>query len=66
MVVAGDENGNIYVWKDVESIKEHIGLNMTGHTSAIQRIELTKDDKRMISVGATDNTMLQWRLNSIE
>lgn len=27
VVVAGDENGNINIWKDVESIKENVGSN---------------------------------------
>lgn len=35
MVSAGDENGNIYLWKSVESIKENVGLNFSGHTSLI-------------------------------
>lgn len=35
MVAAGDENGNVFLWKNVEHIKENIGLNFTGHTSHI-------------------------------
>jgi hypothetical protein len=35
IVTAGDENGNVFVWKSVESIKENVGLNFTGHTSQI-------------------------------
>jgi hypothetical protein len=35
IVVAGDENGKIYAWRDVESIKEHIGTNLTGHSSPL-------------------------------
>lgn len=35
MVCAGDENGNVYFWKNVESIKDNIGLNFTGHTSHV-------------------------------
>ena len=27
LVVAGDEYGNVYLWKDVESIKENVGNN---------------------------------------
>ena len=27
IVAAGDEHGNIYLWKDVESIKENISNN---------------------------------------
>jgi hypothetical protein len=35
MVAAGDENGNIFLYKNVENIKENVGLNFTGHTSHI-------------------------------
>jgi hypothetical protein len=35
MVTAGDENGNIYIWKNIDSIKEHVGVNLNGHTSHI-------------------------------
>lgn len=53
-VIAGDENGNVYVWRDVESIKEHIGINLSGHSSAVQRIILSDDDKRFVSMGRSD------------
>ena len=52
IVAAADENGNLFIWKDVETIKENIGLNLTGHASAIQSLEFTRDDKRMITLGA--------------
>lgn len=51
IVVAADEYGNINLWKDIESIKEHIGNNFQSHTSAVQRLELTIDDKRLVSIG---------------
>ena len=53
-MLAGDDNGNIYLWRDTESIKEHIGVNLTGHASAIQRLLLTQDDKRMLTLGLND------------
>ena len=52
IVAAADENGNLFIWKDVETIKENIGLNLTGQASAIQSLEFTRDDKRMITLGA--------------
>jgi len=65
-VVAGDENGNIYAWRDVESIKEHIGINLTGHSSPLQRIILTEDDKRLISMGSNDQSLMLWRMTNVE
>lgn len=31
----GDENGNVYVWRSVEAVKDNIGVNLTGHTAHI-------------------------------
>jgi WD40 repeat protein len=58
IVVAGDENGNVYLWRDLETVKEHVGVNLTGHTSALSKILLTSDDKRMVSIGQSDNCIL--------
>ena len=57
MVVAGDENGITSIWKDVESIKENIGCNFNYHTSAVQKLELTPDDRRLITIGHQDQSM---------
>ena len=57
LVASGDENGTIYLWKSIEDIKENVGLNLSGHTSHIQRIELTVEDKRLLSIGLTDQTL---------
>ena len=54
MVAAGDEYGNLYVWKDIESVHENIGCNFEMHTSCISRLDFTPDDKRLISVGEKD------------
>ena len=54
VVVAGDEYGNINVWKDVESIKENVGSNFQCHTTNLQKLELTIDDKRIVSLGYLD------------
>jgi len=35
MVASGDENGNVYVWRSVDAIKDNIGVNLTGHTAHI-------------------------------
>lgn len=35
MVASGDENGNVYVWRSVEAVKDNIGVNLTGHTAHI-------------------------------
>lgn len=35
MVAAGDDYGNVYVWKDTEGIKEHVGNNFQMHTSHV-------------------------------
>ena len=65
LVTAGDENGNVYLWKDVESIKEHIGVNLNGHMAPVQRIQLTADDSRLLSLGSTDSSLMQWKISPI-
>ena len=35
IVASGDENGNVYVWRSVEAIKDNVGVNLTGHTAHI-------------------------------
>lgn len=64
--MAGDENGNVYLWRDSESIKDHIGVNLTGHASSLQRMALTEDDRRLISLGANDYCIFQWKVSPVE
>lgn len=54
MVACGDENGNVYLWRSVDAVRDNIGVNLCGHTAHIQRLELTVDDKRLLSSGMTD------------
>jgi hypothetical protein len=35
VTASGDENGNIYVWRSVDAVKDNIGVNLTGHTAHI-------------------------------
>jgi hypothetical protein len=35
ITTSGDENGNIYVWRSVDAVKDNIGVNLTGHTAHI-------------------------------
>lgn len=66
LVTAGDDFGNVYFWKDVESVKSHIGVNVIAHMSPVQRIELTKDDSRLFTLGSNDMTIMQWNVTHIE
>ena len=57
MVAAGDENGIIYIWNDVEAIRENINSNYLTHCSNVSRVQLTADDSKLISLGEFDSTM---------
>ena len=35
VVAAGDDYGNLYVWKDPESVKDNIGVNIPAHSSPV-------------------------------
>ena len=63
---AGDENGNVFLWKDLESIKNNIGVNLTGHTSMLTRFGLSKDDSKLLTLGQNDQAMLQWKITPVE
>jgi hypothetical protein len=65
LACSGDENGNVFVWRSVDAVRDNIGVNLTGHTAHVQRMELTVDDKRLLSLGMTDQTLLQWKIDSI-
>lgn len=58
MVTAGDDYGNVYFWKDVDSVKPHIGVNLLSHMCPVQRIELTKDDTRLLTLGSSDQSVV--------
>lgn len=65
MVAAGDEYGNVYVWKDIESVHENIGCNFEVHTSSVSRLDFTPDDKRLITVGEKDQCLCQFKIKPI-
>ena len=39
IVATGDEFGNVYVYKDVESVKDNVGANFIMHSSNVQKID---------------------------
>jgi hypothetical protein len=39
-------------------VKNNVGANYGGHSSLVSKLELTVDDAKLITVGASDNTML--------
>ena len=58
VVAAGDDYGNVYFWKDVESVRPHIGVNALAHMSPVQSMELTRDDSRLLTLGASDMSIM--------
>jgi hypothetical protein len=65
LVVAGDEHGNIHLWREVESIKENIGANLSTHASNVQKLEMTVDDQRVLSTGYLDQAMCQFKIKPL-
>lgn len=65
MVAAGDEYGNIYVWNNVECIKDNIGSNFQSHASLVQGLDLTPDDKRLLSFGQYDQCISQFKVKQL-
>jgi WD40 repeat protein len=65
LVAAADDNCNMYIWKNYKDIGRNIGQNFTGHTSIIERVEFSEDDTRLITLGQSDHTILQWKVEQI-
>jgi len=65
-LICGDENGNVYLFKAIEDIKNNIGPSFAAHTSPVQDVDFTMDDSKFFSVGSSDRTMILWRLDKLQ
>ena len=61
-IVSGDETGQLFVWKNVDCIKEKVLCgNYTAHSTKIQRISFSTDDKYLATIGINDSMICIWR-----
>ena len=63
--VAAGEGGYIYFWRDREQLENNCGGYLKGHASNISRLLMSKSQEVFYSVGATDNTLIEWRVEFI-
>ncbi|EGR31153.1 hypothetical protein IMG5_116830 [Ichthyophthirius multifiliis] len=60
--LAGGETGYIYFWKDKKQIEQNCGGYLRGHSSAISRLGMCKTQDSFFSLGSTDNTVIEWKI----
>jgi len=65
-VFLGDERGNLYVWKSLESLQQNTGSCFSPHASLVAKLALTQDDSALLSLGASDGTVCQWKLQKLQ
>ena len=62
IVVSGDEFGILNIWKNSDSVKENVGNSFNGHGSHIQKTDILGNDSKIITMGLSDRTVWQWRI----
>jgi len=62
MVSAVDDSCNLYLWKHFKDLELNVGQNFSGHASIIERVEFTEEDKFLLSLGQSDRSLFQWKI----
>ena len=60
-ILAADETGIIFYWKDQENLANNCGGYLKGHSSQIARIVLARNNNIFYSLGTSDRTLIEWR-----
>lgn len=64
-IVSADENSVITLWKDAEQLKSNCGGLLRGHSSKIVSMVVTKHQDYLFSLGYSDNTILEWKVDLV-
>lgn len=64
-IVSADENGIITLWKDAEQLESNCGGLLRGHSSKIVSMAVTKHQDYLFSLGYSDNTILEWKVDLV-
>ena len=59
--LAGDDNCNVYFWKDKNQLEQKCGGILKGHSSMVYRLEVAKSQTYFYSMGLSDNTIIEWK-----
>lgn len=60
-VIMSDEQGNIFLWKDKDSMINNCGSYLKGHSSLISQFVEAKNIPFFFSLGNADHTLLEWK-----
>lgn len=63
--LAAGEGGYIYFWRDREQLENNSGGYLRGHASNVSRLIMAKSQDMFYSVGASDNTLIEWKVDFI-
>jgi WD40 repeat protein len=61
-ITAGDEFGNLMIWKSVEQLKENCGVLLGGHSSKIGNLCLSRNQDYLFVQGMNDRTVTEWKI----
>ena len=60
-LVAGREDGKVYLWNSFEELASHNFVALDAHTSPIADLSFSQDQKQLVSSGAQDEMIVVWR-----
>ena len=66
IVATGTSFGEIQLFRYPCISNKSIGVKYSGHSSPVTKIRFTSGDRYLLSIGGSDNTVLQWRYEKIE
>lgn len=62
-ICSGDFFGNLMIWKNVNELNENCGVLVGGHSSQINSLVLSRNQDYLFSMGSTDRTIIEWKIN---
>ena len=60
-LLAADDSGIIFHWKDLAAVSHNCAGVLRGHSSQVARFALTKNSNTFFSVGVSDRTLIEWQ-----
>ncbi|KAL4497254.1 hypothetical protein ABPG72_011189 [Tetrahymena utriculariae] len=61
--LAAGVNGYIHFWKDKYQLEQNCGGFLRGHSSRVSRLCMAKTQDFFFSLGSTDNTLIEWKID---
>lgn len=65
LYLAAGEHGYIYFWKDKNQLENNCGGFLKGHACNVSTLVMKKNQDAFFSVGMSDNTLIEWKIDTI-